>query len=81
MHTNAPKDCCSDQVKVLKVHYDQNLPESYISKILLSNAVLPEIKYADFRYHFSAENIKNPENFSPPPGKISFCILFCSFLI
>ena len=81
MHANAPSDCCKDHVKVLKVHNDQNLPESYFNKILLSNAALPVIFHTDFRYHFSTEKIETPENFPSPRSGISYRILFCSFLI
>lgn len=81
MHANASNDCCKDHVKVLKVHNDPNLPESYFNKILLSNTALPGIFHADFRYHFSTEKIKSFESFTSSRSKINCCILFCSFLI
>lgn len=81
MHKNAPNDCCKDHVKVLKVHYDQNLPESYLNHFLFSNAVLPVNDYPDFQSNFSTKKIENTKSFIPPRNKIGYCILFCTFLI
>lgn len=82
MHKNAPTDCCKDHVKVLKVQNDQNLPNVYFSKITLQSA-LP-VDYFSFAssVFINSEN-KTAESYTPPlrSSKISYCILYCTFLI
>lgn len=81
MHKDAPKNCCRDQVKVLKTGFDQNLPANYFSKIVLNYILLPKAITADFQSGFP--NIKHDsfERFIFPRNKINYSILYCTFLI
>ncbi|MEO6814385.1 MAG: hypothetical protein ABI172_10675 [Ginsengibacter sp.] len=81
MHKNEPNDCCKDQVKVLKVHVDQNLPTDYFSNFIYSKALLPRVfSFSEFALLYSEKNI--PLNYLPPrSSKISYSILYCTFLI
>ncbi len=82
IHKNAPKDCCKDHVKVLKVQNDQNLPNAYFSKIILQNA-LPVDYFSFSSSVFINNKNKKPESYTPSlrSSKISYCILYCTFLI
>jgi len=81
MHKNTPKDCCKDQVKVLKTNLDQNLPDNLFSKILLPVAVLPKVYTTDFKQHVQTVNHDSFERFLFPRSKINYCVLYCTFLI
>jgi hypothetical protein len=82
MHKNAPTDCCKDHVTVLKVQNDQSLPNVYHAKVIGQSAILPA------SINFSSPILignayQSDAYYTPPPrsSKISYCILYCNFLI
>ena len=82
MHKNAPTDCCKDHVKVLKVQSDQNVPNAYHAKVNLESALLPA--YINFSSPVLVGSARQAAAYHTPPprsSKISYCILYCNFLI
>lgn len=80
MHKNASHDCCSSQVKVFKIHNDQNLSQNNFSKFI-NDALVPKISSLEFASHFSTTSFKTFASPILARSKISFCVLYCSFLI
>jgi hypothetical protein len=81
-HKNAPNDCCKDHVKVLKIHNDQNLPNAWLSKIILHDA-FPVDYFSFSSFALITNENKTAESYTPPhrSSKINYCILYCTFLI
>jgi hypothetical protein len=81
VHKDTPKDCCRDQVTVLKSNLDQRLPVNSFDKIFLSGVFLSKVAHSDFQTAF--QNVKHDsfERFIFPRSKIDYCILHCTFLI
>jgi hypothetical protein len=79
MHNSTSTGCCQEQVKVLKVHNDQNLPEVYLKKIFSSPA-LPAGVFYSVRDHKSLPVIPETAG-SYTPLRKDYCILYCSLLI
>ncbi|MEP6627013.1 MAG: hypothetical protein ABJA32_03475 [Ginsengibacter sp.] len=82
MHKNAPTDCCKDHVKVLKVQNDQSLPNANHAKVIGQSAILPaSINFSSPALIGNAH--QSDAYYLPPPrsSKISYCILYCNFLI
>jgi hypothetical protein len=80
MHKST-NDCCSNHIKVLKVHNDQNLPEVFFHKFFLSDTFLPETFSLNKQDEFLQIQTTRPESFTPLRNTINFCILYCTFLI
>jgi len=81
MHKNAANDCCQDHVKVIKTHFDQNLPSGYLNNIFSPFSLPVPYHFFNATSLLTARN-KNIEKFTHlRSSKISYCILYCTFLI
>ena len=80
MHDNSPKNCCTGNVKVLKVHNDQNLPKLYSANIFASFAILPATIYFSKDLYVRSQVERSSFSSRPPPN-VAFRVLYCTFII
>jgi len=79
MQKSATNQCCKGHVKVLKVHNDQNIPETFSNKISLPVTFFTEAYFNPQQFYF-VKPLKNIQEHRSPPNN-NFCILYCTFLI
>ena len=80
MHDNSAKNCCTGNIKVLKVHTDQNLPELFHSNIFSPVAILTATTYFS-KNLFVKSQVEKTSYSSRPPPNVDFCVLYCTFII
>jgi hypothetical protein len=82
MHKDASGHCCNDQVKVLKIQNDHQLPIAFLKQIQVPVIALP---VAGFKMpEPKLLSVINEDLFSFTPlrsNKINYCIFYCTFLI
>lgn len=82
MHKNAAGDCCNDHVKVLKIQNDNQLPVSFLKNLQAPLIALPATFFISPDESIGGKNRSTPLSYTPPrSNELSYCILYCTFLI
>jgi hypothetical protein len=82
MHKDASGHCCNDQVKVLKIQDDHQLPIAFLKQIQVPIIALPVTSFVMPEPKLLSVTNEDSSSFtSLRSSKINYCILYCTFLI